>query len=433
MTNPETKVITDAKENAALTFARVIEETRNLFPERKYRPKVLKARKLNAQYGINASPHLVFGNGDGIGTKPELAERLAMDRDFGHFESLANDVVAMVADDAARFGYFTVGIVNNLDVNSAGSQEFIAALARGAYEACSAGKFPLLNGETAELGYRTAGYGSHRLNWNMTALTLINRKKIIDGSKLKAGQTVVALREKSIRSNGLTRARKILETAFLKSKCGPEVDYKDYFIHEYVRERIGETLASSLELDGETTTHAIEQILKSTPLGEDIYDHIQIPWHDSFRKEVKEILRPSRIYSPAIYAAQGGVDGKVVIPIAACAHISGGGIPLKGKRMVEEAGLGLDLDPVFPDPEAVTMLMKIADKYPRLDDEKPLIDNRSASEQWNRGIGFLVVTTNGYAAHDFVHLASELGFEAAVAGRVISKREIRWRGETWTY
>jgi len=429
MSSPEGKVSIDDKEHAALTFARVVEETRDFFPEEKYRPNVIKARSLNAQYGINPAPHEIFGNGDGIGTKPELAERLAWPKQHGHFESLAYDVVAMVADDAARFGYFTVGIINNLDVNSAGDKSFVAALARGAHEACLIGKFPLLNGETAELGHRTAGWGTNRLNWNMTALTLINREKLIDGGDLAPGQPVVVLREKSIRSNGLTRARKILETTFIQKQCGRETTYRDQYIREYVREKIGDICLKLGDDD-------LATILESTPLGADIYDHIQIPWHESFRKEVKEILRPSRIYSPAIYAAQGGVDGKVQVPIVACAHISGGGVPLKGKRMVEESGLGLDLETIFPDPEAVTMLMKIASTYPRLpeiDDEKPLIDERSACEQWNRGVGFLTVHRDTSAATDFVQLAASIGYEAAIAGKVITEREIRWRGHTWTY
>ncbi len=428
MSNPDQKVITDDKEHAALTFARVVEATRDLFPEEKYRPRVIQARKLNTQYGINAGSHEVFGNGDGTGTKPELAERLAWPKQYGHFESVAHDGAAMVADDVAREGHFVLGIVNNLDVNSAEDKEFIAALAKGAYEACLKGQFPLLNGETAELGHRTAGWGTNRLNWNMTALKLINRKKLIDGSELAPGQPVVALKEKSIRSNGLTRARKILETTYIQEKCGREFTYRDHFIREFVREKIGD-IWKKLDDDDLAT------ILESTPLGADIYDQIQIPWHESFRKEVKEILRASTIYAPAIYAAQGGVDGKVQVPIVAAAHISGGGIPLKGKRMVEERSLGLALDPVFPDPEAVTMLMRIAGKYPtlELDDRRPLIDERSACEQWNRGVGFLTVHQDMPTATDFVQLAISLGYEAAIAGKIIDEKAVHWRGQTWTY
>ena len=81
--------------------------------------------------------------------------------------------------------------------------EFAAALARGMEQACRAGRFPLVNGETAELAHRVPGPGSCRLNWNSVALALVNSEKEYRASNLRPGQPIVALRE-------FTRTRKLL-------------------------------------------------------------------------------------------------------------------------------------------------------------------------------------------------------------------------------
>lgn len=126
----------------------------------------------------------------------------------------------MIESDEARWGRFLLGIVQIIDTNTA-TPEMILALARGCKRACDQGRFALLNGETAELGYRVSGYGSSRINWNAVGVSLIVPDKLILGQNLEAGQPIVALRETSIRSNGLTKARQILEAAYIQSMGAP--------------------------------------------------------------------------------------------------------------------------------------------------------------------------------------------------------------------
>jgi phosphoribosylaminoimidazole (AIR) synthetase len=410
----------DAKESASTTFAGIIEQTRDFLPEAKYRPQLIQKRGLNSRYAVDAHPHKVFVNGDGIGTKPELAERLFSEtQNYDHFTTLAHDGMAMVVDDAARDGNFVLGILNTADVNSASDPQFVQALAQGLFTASQKCRVPILNGETAELGYRSPGYGTNRINWNMGALTLVNEEKIIDGSKLKAGQPLVAFREKSIRSNGLTRARAILERAYLNICMQSS---KEDAIITLIRHAVKSTIKLSDE--------DLMKIISSASPRLNILEQFHLPWHQVFDKEAAALLEPSTIYYPAIYEALGGIDGEIKIPLTGCAHISGGGVPLKGKRMVEPAGLGLQVEKVFPDPIAIEKLINLAQAHP--DPKKgPLVDNRSASEQWNRGIGFLCATETLNHAEELVKLANKMGYEAALAGKVIAKPEIQWRDETW--
>ncbi len=408
----------DDKELASRAFADVVRRTAHLFPDAAYHPRLLFDRTVNAQYGIHPGRHTIFTNADGTGTKPELDERMFTETgDYRFFEYPAFDVVAMVADDVARRGIFVAGIANSLDLNNADDPAFVLALARGMEAACKAGRFPLLNGEIAELGHRTPGYGNNHLNWNAVAVQLINREKIIDGSKLRPGQKVVALREKSIRSNGLTRARAIMENAFLQNEMDGMT--KRQYVASAVRKKIG------------TLTDAdILSVLDATPAGAQLWEQIQVPWHTVRPELTEKLLTPSTIYAPLVYWAQGGVDGAVNIPLTGCAHISGGGVPLKAQRMLEGTGLGLHLDAVFPDPEGVGELIDLAQAHPH-PEKGFLVNERAACEQWNRGVGFLCVVENEDSAGMLAAQASWMGYEAAVAGEIMAQPVIEWRGETW--
>ena len=441
---PNVSVVRDAKEQASMTFRNVIETTRENFPDKKYRP--------DAKGGVSSGAHALTTNSDGTGTKPELAERLAFEtKDPRFFEGNAFDAAAMVVDDAARDGYFVVGVSNSVDVNDA-DEPFATALAHGLKRACDTGRFSLLNGETAELGYRTPGFGKWHLNWNMTALAIKNEAKAIDGAKLRPGMSVVGLREKSIRSNGLSRARAILEHAYLAmhgehSKTQHVVNaLRDTLLKVLLPERayentqIGERLYTERALgDVRNNLYAhlneanLGALLEEAFPGNDLLGQIQLPWHRAFPEITEKLLTPSTIYAPLIHEAQGGVDGKVKIPIVANAHVSGGGIPLKGQRMLKGRGIGLDLDTVFPDPEGVHDVMRLAQRFPKSTPRGvlPLVDDRTACEQWNRGVGFLTVLENGVHASDFIRLAESMGYEAAHMGVTVGYPLIRWRGHEW--
>lgn len=420
----------DQKGQASLTLGEVIVQTRENFPDPRYRPQVELETSYYHRYGINPHPYRVWITADGIGTKPELAERLYyVDENPKHFEGLAYDIMAMIEGDVARFGGLLLGVAEIVDTNVS-NPRVIAALARGAKAACDEGKFALLNGENAELGYRSSGYGETHVNWNAVGVYMVVPEKQILGTEIQPGQPIVALREKSIRSNGLTKARSILESAYLqKTGLGSK---EGYFLS-----RLSNFLEYFIHLD----THGINpenQILQidtsrffNSIIGHGFSEQILIPWHNSFPELTKELLKPSKMFIPLISTAQGWIDGEKLVDITGAAHISGGGIPEKVHRMLESTGLGAHIDSVFPDPEAVIQLLEVARTLPQ--EGINLIDDRSACQQWNRGIGFAVVTRTVGDAKRLISLADELGYEAAMAGEILNEPKIDFRGHTWTY
>lgn len=405
----------DQKGQASLTLGDVIVATRNNFPDPRYRPRFYLDTDQYHLGGIDPSPYLVWPTADGIGTKPELAERLFLD--YGNpscFEGLAFDTFAMIESDAARWGHLLLGIVQIIDTNTA-TPEVIAALARGCKRACDEGKFALLNGETAELGYRVSGYGDSRVNWNAVGLSLVVPDKLILGQDLAVGQPIVALRETSIRSNGLTKARQILEASYLQAMGAPS---KREWLVDYINDY------------GNKVPNTILDIL-SEALGHDFMEQVLLPWHDLYPEVAQELLKPSTLYGKLINEAQGWVDGKKLVDITAAAHISGGGVPEKVKRMLETKRLGAHIDEVFPDPKGVEKLLQIA--HSLHNSGLDFIDDRKACQQWNRGIGFVIVTKTEADAYNLIDLAESMRYEAAFAGKILEEPKIEFRGHTWTY
>jgi phosphoribosylaminoimidazole (AIR) synthetase len=421
----EQRLSPDQKGQASLTLKTVIEQTRNNFPDPKYRPQAYLETSQYFLGGIDPSPYQVWPTADGIGTKPELAERLFFDYGENRFSGLAFDTFAMIESDEARWGRFLLGIANIIDMNTA-NPGVISSLAKGAKEACDQGKFALLNGETAELGYRVSGYGSTRVNWNAVGLSLVVPEKLILGKELRPNQPIVAFREKGIRSNGLTRARKIMELCYI-SGMGCE-NFEEYFMWRLNEEMEDEDL--DVELDKDQAIGILKSL--SNIAGHDIKEQIIVPWHSLDFDLTGQLLRPSTLYGPVIYEAQGGVRGEKLVNITAAAHISGGGIPEKAKRMVEQKQFGAHIESVFPEPEAIQGLLKHAEGLPE-DLTKGLIDDKIACEQWNRGIGFIAVTETLEHADRLIYLASTMNYEAAIAGTILNDKRIEFRGHTWNY
>ncbi len=178
---------------------------------------------------------LVFGNerigigSDGIGTKAEVAERT------GKYDSLGYDLVAMVADDLAAMGFEPTNLSNVIDVDYLDTA-IIDSLMKGLRDACNFSGITITGGEIAELGNRIGGYGDKmHFNWSATAIGILPEalKNGIDGSDIKAGQSIFALKSRGFRSNGFSSVRRILNENF-----GDEWHHKNFDEHTSWGEKV---------------------------------------------------------------------------------------------------------------------------------------------------------------------------------------------------
>ncbi|MDN3612232.1 phosphoribosylformylglycinamidine cyclo-ligase [Vibrio ostreicida] len=190
-------------------------------------------------------PVLVSGT-DGVGTKLRLA------LDMNKHDTIGVDLVAMCVNDLIVQGaeplffldYYATG---KLDVDTAA--DVVTGIADGCLQAgCS-----LIGGETAEMpgmyegeDYDVAGF----------CVGVVEKEAIIDGTKVAAGDALIAVGSSGPHSNGYSLIRKILEV----SGADKNEELASRTIGEHLLEPTKIYIKSALSLIEQHDIHAISHI-----------------------------------------------------------------------------------------------------------------------------------------------------------------------------
>jgi phosphoribosylaminoimidazole (AIR) synthetase len=75
--------------------------------------------------------------------------------------------------------------------------------------------------------------------------------------------------------------------------------------------------------------------------------------------------------------------------------------------------------------------LNLVDSFPQDIKDSLKVDDKTACEQWNRGIGFLTVVSNEEEAQKLIDIAEGKGCEAKIAGEITDESEVNFRGHTW--
>jgi len=199
------------------------------------------------------NPVLVSGT-DGVGTKLKIAF-LTNRHDTVGIDLVAmcvNDIVVQGAEPLFFLDYFATGRLK---------PEAHADIVKGIAAGCRQAGCALIGGETAEM---PSFYGEDEYDLAGFAVGVVERKKIVDGSKIKAGDRLIGLASSGLHSNGYSLVRRVL-----------------------------------LETSGYSVNDVLPELGK--PLGD-------------------VLLTPTRIYVRTILELMTGFD------IRGMAHITGGGI-----------------------------------------------------------------------------------------------------------
>src|SRR5439155_13402999 len=110
-----------------------------------------------------------------------------------------NDVLTSGADPLFFLDYVAA---HRLDL------EQVAELVEGAAEVCRAAGCALIGGETAEL---PGIYREKELDFAGTCVGIVERERLIDGSRCERGDVILGFPSSGLHANGFSLVRRILE------------------------------------------------------------------------------------------------------------------------------------------------------------------------------------------------------------------------------
>lgn len=185
-------------------------------------------------------PVLVSGT-DGVGTKVDLAFK------YDKHDTIGIDAVAMCVNDILCQGAKPLFF---LDYIATGKiyPEKIQSIVKGVTDGCLQSDMALIGGETAEMPgiykedeYDLAGF----------AVGIVEKDKIIDGSKVEAGDRLIGLKSSGLHSNGFSLVRKII------------FDLKDKDLNEDIEsldQKLGDALLEPTRIYVKTVLALLEEI-----------------------------------------------------------------------------------------------------------------------------------------------------------------------------
>lgn len=235
--------------------------------------------------GRYREPVLVSGT-DGVGTKLKVAFML------NRHDTVGIDLVAMCANDVVTCGAEPLFFLDYLAVGRL-VPEKVAEIVSGIARGCRLAGCALIGGETAELpGF----YGPEEYDLAGFVVGVAEKSRIIDGSRIAAGDCLVGLPSSGLHSNGYSLTRKVF------------FEVAGYDVDSYLPE-LGRTVG-------------------------------------------EELLEPTRIYVQTVLDLLQRFDIKGV------AHITGGGLTENVPRILPEGTAALVERNSWPVPPVFSLIQK---------------------------------------------------------------------------
>ena len=180
-------------------------------------------KKEMAEYVASDNPRVLNGLGsfaalydirfDGIehpvlalkSEEPGSKQKLALQ--YGYTESICHDMINHLVNDIIVMGARPLAVLDTIICGNA-EKDTIKALVKGMSEACKNNECELVGGETSIQPGVVDG-GVYILT--STVAGIVEKNKIIDGSKIRSGDKVLAIASNGLHTNGYSLVRLLME------------------------------------------------------------------------------------------------------------------------------------------------------------------------------------------------------------------------------
>ncbi len=153
------------------------------------------------------SPQLVAST-DGVGTKIEIANELKK------FDTIGIDLVAMCVNDLIVQGAKPLIFLDYISINKIDLKK-LKQIIKGIVHGCKISDCKLVGGETAEM---PGTYSKEKFDIAGFSVGIVDRRKILDKSKIKSNDLIIAIPSSGIHSNGYSLVRYLLKKKNIKLK-----------------------------------------------------------------------------------------------------------------------------------------------------------------------------------------------------------------------
>ena len=153
------------------------------------------------------NPKLVAST-DGVGTKIEIANEI------NKFNTIGIDLVAMCVNDLIVQGARPLIFLDYISINKIDLKK-LKQIIKGIVKGCKTSNCELVGGETAEM---PGTYSKGKFDIAGFAVGAVDGNKILDKSKIKSNDLILAIPSNGMHSNGYSLVRQILKSKKIKLK-----------------------------------------------------------------------------------------------------------------------------------------------------------------------------------------------------------------------
>jgi len=153
------------------------------------------------------NPQMVAST-DGVGTKIEIAN------DLNKFNTIGIDLVAMCVNDLIVQGAKPIIFLDYISINKINLKK-LNQIIKGIKKGCEISKCELVGGETAEM---PGTYSKGKFDIAGFSVGLVDKKKILDKSKIRSNDLIIGIPSNGVHSNGFSLIRYILKKKKIKFK-----------------------------------------------------------------------------------------------------------------------------------------------------------------------------------------------------------------------